>query len=70
MSSKGRIEFATEITEDTEVMSDALTEAIISAAIEVHRVLGPGLLESIKRKHCLMSFNYAERLLVGKLKRM
>ena len=28
-------------------MSDELTEKIISAAIEVHRVLGPGLLESI-----------------------
>jgi hypothetical protein len=28
-------------------MSDALTEAIIGAAIEVHRILGPGLLESI-----------------------
>lgn len=28
-------------------MSDDLTEAIIGAAIEVHRVLGPGLLESI-----------------------
>ena len=27
--------------------SDALTEKIIGAAIEVHRVLGPGLLESI-----------------------
>ena len=27
--------------------SDSLTEAIIGAAIEVHRVLGPGLLESI-----------------------
>ena len=26
---------------------DSLTEAIIGAAIEVHRVLGPGLLESI-----------------------
>jgi len=26
---------------------DALTEKIIGAAIEVHRVLGPGLLESI-----------------------
>lgn len=28
-------------------MSDKLTAAIIGAAIEVHRVLGPGLLESI-----------------------
>ncbi len=28
-------------------MSDALTEQVISAAIEVHRHLGPGLLESI-----------------------
>lgn len=28
-------------------MSDELTERIIGAAIEVHRTLGPGLLESI-----------------------
>ena len=28
-------------------MNDKLTEQIISAAIEVHRILGPGLLESI-----------------------
>ena len=28
-------------------MSDKLTELIIAAAIEVHRILGPGLLESI-----------------------
>jgi GxxExxY protein len=28
-------------------MGDALTEKIIGAAIEVHRLLGPGLLESI-----------------------
>lgn len=28
-------------------MADELTEQIIGAAIEVHRVLGPGLLESI-----------------------
>jgi GxxExxY protein len=31
---------------DTEAQRDALTEKIIGAAIEVHRVLGPGLLES------------------------
>lgn len=29
------------------VANDPLTEAIIGAAIEVHRTLGPGLLESI-----------------------
>ena len=34
-------------TEITEKMSDNLTENIIAAAIEVHRELGPGLLESI-----------------------
>jgi GxxExxY protein len=28
-------------------MGDKLTEQIIAAAIEVHRILGPGLLESI-----------------------
>ena len=28
-------------------MADELTEKIIGAAIEVHRILGPGLLESI-----------------------
>jgi GxxExxY protein len=28
-------------------MADSLTEQIISSAIEVHRILGPGLLESI-----------------------
>jgi hypothetical protein len=27
--------------------SDKLTEQIIGAAIEVHRILGPGLLETI-----------------------
>jgi GxxExxY protein len=31
---------------DTEAQRDPLTEKIIGAAIEVHRTLGPGLLES------------------------
>ncbi len=31
---------------DSDTQSDALTENIIGAAIEVHRQLGPGLLES------------------------
>jgi len=31
---------------------EALTEKIIGCAIEVHRVLGPGLLESVYRE-CL-----------------
>jgi GxxExxY protein len=34
-------------TEDTEVADDALTHEIIGSAIEVHRILGPGLLESV-----------------------
>ena len=39
---------ATENTECTEKMeNDILTQNVIGAAIEVHRTLGPGLLESI-----------------------
>ena len=33
-------------TESTEVELNRITEQIIGAAIEVHKVLGPGLLES------------------------
>lgn len=35
---------------------DILTEKIISAAIEVHRVLGPGLLESIYEEALCIEF--------------
>ena len=36
----------TEDTEQPEYWEKELTKAIIAAAIEVHRILGPGLLES------------------------
>ncbi len=38
-------------------MSDPLTEKIIGAAIEVHRVLGPGLLESIYERALCHEFD-------------
>ena len=38
---------ATEGTEDTETGDNVLTHQIIGSAIEVHRILGPGLLESV-----------------------
>ncbi len=37
-------------------MADPLTEKIIGAAIEVHRVLGPGLLESIYEEALCVEF--------------
>lgn len=37
----------TEGTEKTATAQDELTRTVIGAAIEVHRVLGPGLMESI-----------------------
>ncbi len=36
---------------------DDLTEKIIGAAIEVHRILGPGLLESVYEKPCAGNSN-------------
>ena len=37
-------------------MSDTITEQIIGAAIKVHRVLGPGLLESIYEEALCVEF--------------
>ncbi len=38
-------------------MADDLTEKIIGAAVEVHRLLGPGLLESIYEEAICHEFN-------------
>lgn len=38
---------------------DALTEKIIGAAIEVHRILGPGLLESIYEEALVVELRLA-----------
>ncbi len=38
-------------------MTDPLTHAILGAAIEVHRVLGPGLLESIYEEALCIEFD-------------
>jgi GxxExxY protein len=40
--------------------ADPVTEAIISAAIEVHRCLGPGLLESIYEEALCVEFDMRE----------
>jgi GxxExxY protein len=50
-------------------MTDELTERVIGAAIEVHRVLGPGLLESIYEEalcheFCLQGISFQRQLAV------
>jgi len=49
----------TKDTKDTKVKKTsalAVSHEIIGAAIEVHRFLGPGLLESVYEGHCARSF--------------
>jgi GxxExxY protein len=51
----------------TRTLLDELTYKIVGCAIEVHRQLGPGLLESVYQKcfvHelCLRSFKYANQI--------
>ena len=46
MSVQNHSFITTENTEITEEEKDTLTSSIIGAAIEMHRALGPGLLES------------------------
>ncbi len=53
------MELATEDTEATELGPDQLTRAIIGSAIEVHRILGPGFLETIYER--ALSFELAAR---------
>ncbi len=53
------MERATEHTEHTELDTDPLTRAIIGGAIEVHRILGPGFLETIYER--ALSFELAAR---------
>jgi len=55
-------------------MPDAITEKIIAAAIEVHRHLGPGLLESIYLKSTglrrALLINFGESRLVDGIRRV
>ena len=62
-----------EATEDTGKriyikMADELTEKIIGSAIEVHKALGPGLLESIYEEAlCDLTYGIFDCVLCGNL---
>jgi hypothetical protein len=49
-------------------MSDDLTEKIIGAAIEVHRLLGQGYWNPSTKKHCVWNSNSGEFLFNDKSK--
>jgi len=44
----------------TAALAEELTEKIIGCAIEVHRTLGPGLLESVYRE-CMIKKDFLHR---------
>jgi len=50
--------------------NDILTHTIIGAAIEVHRTLGPGLLESIYEEALCYEFDCAKSVIGAKLRSM
>lgn len=47
---------------------DALTYKIVGAAIEVHKIMGPGLLESLYHKCMIKEFNLRNLSYVSELK--
>jgi hypothetical protein len=48
----------TKSTKDTRARAMVLSHAVVGAAIEVHRYLGPGLLESVYEAALSASFGY------------
>ena len=48
----------TKSTKDTKARAMVLSHAVVGAAIEVHRYLGPGLLSRSTKRPCPASFGY------------